>query len=196
MELSLQKILAIPAVRAALRQEELNVEEDMLRQRVQLLDQLKEVAGPLGKAQNLANTARDEFEAARKAMEVARGKLGNAEQKLNEVRARESAINKRLHALGEGDVEHALYRINSIVKHYETTLGALTSVGRARTAAREEVRRKEIARIESLLPGAREAHAKAMKLRHARISPVELADSSRELMLAAGIELPDETPND
>ncbi len=187
MELTLARLLGIPGVRAALRQNELTVEEDLQKSRRAALADLRAIESPIAKAKQAAENARADFEVARKGMEVARGKLGNADQRLRETRAKESEIRKQLQALGEAEVDLATRRIGSLITYLESQLQRLNDMKADPNPILEERRQVAIATRLQEIKLARKAMSEVNRLSLSDTSPVELASRCLELMAEAGL---------
>jgi len=187
MELTLARLLGIPRVRAALRQNELTVEEDLQKSRRAALADLRAIESPIAKAKQAAENARADFEVARKGMEVARGKLGNADQRLRETRAKESEIRKQLQALGEAEVDLATRRIGSLITYLESQLQRLNDMKADPNPILEERRQVAIATRLQEIKLARKAMSEVNRLSLSDTSPVELASRCLELMAEAGL---------
>lgn len=187
MNIDLMKLLRMPSVQEVLRRESSAFEETITRKRFALLDDLDKVDRMIDDAELECVAARKRFEDAQEAMFAERGKLGNVQRKAEGVKARRSLIEKQLFELGEGHVIYGENRAATIKRHLESEMERIRTARPAPNPQRQERADSYRAKVVADLAVAERVNQEMLKLRHARLSPMELTEAVDNLLSELGI---------
>jgi len=182
MEMNIADILKLPAIRAAIDQEQRQASSAEHKRRVEIIDEIEAVEADMAGLERDAKAATASMEKAHAAWVVERGKAGKVAQNAAQASRRYNTLLRDLRDYGERPVIDGELHINNTLAGLSTEIELLTGHLRSRRPEVHQKAEERLPELKAKLAKVERAAESIARLRRSRLSPWDLRVQVEELV--------------